>query len=150
MTCPMVSRHRGATPSRSTPGAVWLWLEDIVDEVDPRWPIARFALAARHLGRPNGMYLTERRLPVDPWLMRGLLPARAAAVERFWERFADLRGEPVVRRIWPGDLADQALRLCGERDHVLAALDDLPRALPARHIPVRCSVHPYDGRARMS
>ena len=109
------------------PGTVWLWLEDIADEVGSRWPIARFALAARHLGRLNGMYLTERQLPDDPWLMRGLLPARAAGVKRFWERFADLRGEPMARRIWPGDLADRALRLWGERDRVMAALDGLPQ-----------------------
>lgn len=109
------------------PGAVWLWLEDVADEAGARWPITRFALAARHFGRLNGMFLTERRLPDDPWLMRGLLPARAGAVAGFWDRFADLRGEPMARRIWPGDLADRALRLWGERDRMLAVLDSLPQ-----------------------
>jgi hypothetical protein len=110
-----------------SPETVWLWLEDVADEVGARWPITRFALAARHLGRLNGMYLTERPLPDAPWLMRRLLPARAAAVAGFWERFADLRGEPMARRIWPGDLADRALRLWGQRERVMAALDGLPQ-----------------------
>jgi hypothetical protein len=48
------------------PGAVWLWLEDVADEAGARWPIARFALAARHFGRLNGMYMTERSLPDAP------------------------------------------------------------------------------------
>ena len=109
------------------PGAIWLWLEDITDEIGPHWPIARFALAARHLGRLNGRSLTERPLPDDPWLLRGLLPVRAAAVSGFWEGFAQVRDEPLARRIWPGDLADRALRLWEERERIMAALDQLPQ-----------------------
>lgn len=111
------------------PGASWLWLEDITDEIGPHWPIARFALAARHLGRLNGRSLTERALPDHPWLLRGLLPGRAAAVRGFWEGFAQVRDEPLARRIWPGDLADRALRVWEERERIMAALDQLPQTL---------------------
>jgi hypothetical protein len=33
----------------------WLWLEDIPDTFEGAWPLERYALAARHLGRLNGM-----------------------------------------------------------------------------------------------
>src|SRR5215204_4912577 len=97
------------------PGAAWLWLEDVADEIGPHWPIARFALAARHLGRLSGRYLTERPLPDDPWLLHGLLPSRAAVVAGFWEEFERVRDDPLAWRIWPGDLSDRALRVWNER-----------------------------------
>ena len=101
------------------PGAAWLWLEDVTDEIGPHWPIARFALAARHLGRLSGRYLTERPLPDDPWLLlHGLLPSRAAVAAGFWDGFERVRDDPLARRIWPGDLGDRALRLWEERDRV--------------------------------
>ena len=111
------------------PGAAWLWLEDVTDEIGPHWPIARFALAARHLGRLNGVYLTERPLPDDPWLLlHGLLASRAAGVTGFWDDFARVRDDPLARRIWPGNLSDRALRLWHECDRVLAAIDRLPQS----------------------
>jgi hypothetical protein len=42
---------------------LWLWLEDAPDTFARPWPIERFALAARHLGRFNGAYLAGRPLP---------------------------------------------------------------------------------------
>jgi hypothetical protein len=111
------------------PGAAWLWLEDVADEIGPHWPIARFALAARHLGRLSGRYLTERPLPDDPWLLlHGLLPSRAAAVTGFWDDFERVRDDPLARRIWPGNLSDRALRLWNERDRVMAAIERLPQS----------------------
>ena len=110
------------------PGAVWLWLEDVTDEIGPHWPIPRFALAARHLGRLSGRYLTERPLPTSPWLLRGLLPSRAGRVTGFWDDFERVRNDPLARRIWPGALGDRARRLWDERDWVLAAVDRLPQS----------------------
>jgi hypothetical protein len=111
------------------PGAAWLWLEDVADEIGPHWPIARFALAARHLGRLSGRYLTERPLPDHPWLLlHGLLPSRAAVVAGFWDDFARVRDDPLARRIWPGNLGDRALRLWYERDRMMAAIEHLPQS----------------------
>jgi hypothetical protein len=109
------------------PGAVWLWLEDVSEEVGLRWSIARFALAARHLGRLNGLYLAERPLPDEPWLLCGLLRSRATGVTGFWDAFARVRDEPLARRTWPGDLGDRARRLWDDRDRVMEGLDRLPQ-----------------------
>ena len=33
---------------------VWIWLERVREDRERAWPLARWALAARHLGRFNG------------------------------------------------------------------------------------------------
>ena len=56
-------------------GEVALWLEDISDEGPAVWPLARYGLAARHLGRFNGAYLVGRPMPDYPWLSSGRITA---------------------------------------------------------------------------
>lgn len=111
------------------PEAVWLWLEDVAEAVGDRWPVGRFALAARHLGRFNGAYLAGRPLPVAPWLGRGLLRWRADRNAAFWAGFPDVRDASLARHAWPDDLGDRALRVWGERHPLLDVLDRLPQTL---------------------
>lgn len=47
-----------------------MWLEDIKDTYAGSWPLHRYALAARHLGRLNGIYISRRELPSFPWLSK--------------------------------------------------------------------------------
>ena len=49
-------------------GEVALILEDIADTFGGTWPLSRFGLAARDLGRFNGAYLVGRAPPTEPWL----------------------------------------------------------------------------------
>ena len=42
------------------------------------WPVARFGLAARHLGRFSGRSLVGHPLPDAPWLSRAVLRGRGA------------------------------------------------------------------------
>src|SRR5262249_34931224 len=88
-------------------GLVWLWLEDLTDAAGPRWPVARFALAARHLGRLNGTSLAARPLPDYPWLQRTLLRWRVERSVAFWAAFDAARGDPWLPCCWPGDLPDR-------------------------------------------
>jgi hypothetical protein len=104
-----------------------LWLEDIVESSDSPWPIARFGLAARHLGRFNGQFLDGRALPNDAWLNRNLLRTRADRNAGFWSNLEAVRDVPLFRRGWPEDVAERALRLFHERH---ALLDLLERRLP--------------------
>jgi hypothetical protein len=110
-------------------GLVWLWLEDVTDQVGRRWPVARFALAARHLGRLNGTYLAARPLPDYPWLQRTLLRWRVERNIAFWAAFDAARGEPWLRRCWPGDLGARARDLWRRREVLLDLLDRLPQTL---------------------
>src|SRR5262245_16938156 len=51
--------------------AVALWLEDFTGEGPLDWPLVRYGLAARHLGRFGGRHLGIVPLPQLPWLSRG-------------------------------------------------------------------------------
>ena len=111
------------------PEAIWLWLEDVAETVGPRWPLARFALAARHLGQFNGRYLAGRPLPDQPWLSRAVLRGRAERNAAFWAGQAPVRDQALLDRFFPSDLLDRARRVWDERHALLDALDRLPQTL---------------------
>ena len=108
-------------------GSIWLWLEHVRDDGAPRWPIARWALAARHLGQFNGAYLTGRPLPHAPWLAGGRLRAWLERHDPLVARIAAAPGNAAVRRWWPQPVVDAILRLWDERESFLAALERLPQ-----------------------
>jgi hypothetical protein len=111
------------------PEAVWLWQEDVAEEGEDRWSPARFALAARHLGRFSGRSLVAGPLPDAPWLNRATLRGRADGNAAFWSGQAPVRDEALRDRLFPADLFARALRVWDERHHLLDALDRLPQAL---------------------
>jgi len=112
-----------------TDDGVCLWLEEIVETPASNWPIARFGLAARHLGRFNGGFLDPRALPKHDWLNQNLLRTRADRNAGFWSRLDAVRALPLFRRGWPGDLAERGHDLFQERHRLLDLLDQLPRTL---------------------
>jgi hypothetical protein len=112
-------------------GTAWLWLEHIQEDGERAWSLARWALAAQHLGQLNGAYLSGGALwaplPQAPWLGGRRL--------RTWlERHGPLVAQiavtplnPVVRRWWPQAVVDAILRLWEERDTFCATLERLPQ-----------------------
>jgi hypothetical protein len=112
-------------------GGIGVWLEEIIETPGGDWPLARYALAARHLGRFNGVYLTDRPLPSYPWLTR----------RKFHDGFAgdtplrDCFGSPgrwdhpAMRRAFRPPVADDLLRLRDDHPWFLDALDRLPQTL---------------------
>ena len=111
------------------PEAIWLWLEDVAEAVGTRWPLARFALAARHLGRFNGRALAARLPPDAPWLSRAVLRGRAERNAAFWEGRVPVRDRALLDRFFPGDLLARARRVWDERYQLLDVLDRLPQTL---------------------
>lgn len=53
--------------------ATLLWLEEIPEAVPGRWPIERYALAARHFGEFNGAYPAGMSVPAVSFLTRAYL-----------------------------------------------------------------------------
>lgn len=104
---------------------ICLWLEDVSDPSNRPWTLDRYALAARHLGRLNGVYLDERPLPSFPWLSRrrleqwiNLIPWRTFP----WEH-------PKARTHYPRLESNSFQRMLAEHERFLAMLEKLPQTI---------------------
>lgn len=108
-------------------GTLRLWLEHVWEDGERIWPLARWALTARQLGRFNGAYVTEGGLPRTSWLRGGRL---RSWVEHHGPQVARIKAAPHnqnVRHWWPRPVVEAILRLWDERDGFCAALERLPQ-----------------------
>jgi hypothetical protein len=111
---------------------IWLWLEDVVDTSNLIWSLEQYGLAAWHLGRFNGTYLTHSARPDYPWLgqvpsPRGLLNAfediqNLIADPATWEH-------PLMRAAFPFPITERLLSLWRDRAVLLDRLESLPQTL---------------------
>ncbi|RMF76489.1 MAG: hypothetical protein D6737_20040 [Chloroflexi bacterium] len=108
--------------------AVWIWLEEIGDDVG-QWPLARYGLTARHLGQFNGAYLTGSPLPDDAWLSQQWIRHNMIGTEQSLRLLTDMPDNPLIAQVLPGDGVARVLRLWDEHQHFLDALDKLPQTL---------------------
>lgn len=106
---------------------VGLWLEDIVDEVGPNWPLKQYGLVARHLGQFNGTFLAKQERPLWPWLSQNWIRQHVSGAESKFAQLSHSLDQPLTRRWFIDDDADDILRLWEERALFLDALDRLPQ-----------------------
>jgi hypothetical protein len=106
-----------------------IWLEDVRPVGPSTWPLARYGLAARHLGRFNGSYLTGRPMPAWPWLSPGRIRSWLALGERGANALPRLAEHPIGLAWLTGRSVDRIQRQWLGRERLLAGLDRLPRCL---------------------
>ncbi len=106
-----------------------LWLEDVHEASADPWPLARYGLAARHLGRFNGSYLAGRPLPTYPWLSVGRIRSWLALGGSAISDLARLAATPTGSAWMSVDDVAGIQRQWRDRDRLLVGLDRLPRCL---------------------
>jgi len=102
-----------------------LWLEDIRGSTMSTWDLEQYALIARHLGRLNGAYLSERPLPDFPWFSRQLCRqwmAKLSSLVMPWEH-------PAVLARYPTPEVNAFRCMLADSERFLAALDLLPKTV---------------------
>lgn len=109
-------------------GDIALWLEDIPDGGPAAWPLERFELAARHLGRFNGRHLGRDPSDDPAWLSRGRVRDWLALGERGLAAMRSERTGFVATWLTDESVA-RTRRLWEERERLIAALEALPRTL---------------------
>jgi hypothetical protein len=108
-------------------GSLWLWLEDVQDEIGTSWPLEHYGVVARHLGQFNGAYLVGQPLPSEPWITRDWVRKyveHAAPVIEFIRHNPEY---PVVQQWYPGSALAQVLAVWDVRSRLFDALDRLPQ-----------------------
>lgn len=110
-------------------GSVWIWLEEIVDDIGREWPPARYMLAARHLGAFNAAH-AGGAAPSYPWLsrppLREAVRQSAPAVALGLVRVDD---NPMLAQAISTQSAAALLTLQRRSESLLDALDRLPQTL---------------------
>lgn len=108
---------------------VWLWLEDVADEIGREWPAERYMLAARHLGQFNGAYRPGRGTMSHSWLSRSPLRDIVREMSPAVERVHELLDNPFVAQAIPPASAAALVALLRDSTAWLAALDRMPQVL---------------------
>lgn len=114
------------------PAIYRLWQEEVVAEQNAKWPLDRYGLAARHLGRFAGKYLVDKALPSWPWLATSIMRQREerALREESWERFPALwEKHETIRQGWPKEIVNEIQRVWHDREHFFRALNQLPQVV---------------------
>jgi hypothetical protein len=113
---------------------VWLWLEDIADQYGRQWPLARYGLAAQHLGKFNGAYLAGRQpLPSAPWLTTQIARKWAVGVDTVVTSVRDrvqhpaAWAHPIVQQRLPPGWVEGVLQFWDAREQYLRTMDELPQ-----------------------
>ena len=110
---------------------LWIWLEDVADDAAD-WDVARYALAARHLGRLGGEYLAGRELPTHPWLSRGWIRAWSSFFSRSMPAILEedsVWAQPLVVELFDPSAREELGALWRDRERWWKALDRLPMTL---------------------
>jgi hypothetical protein len=107
-----------------------IWMEDVA-ETESSWSVARYGLAARHLGRFNGTFLGQPELPQD-WLSRDWIRKWSAYFARSARAILDderIWSVPVVAEHFATQTRSELSGLLTMRDRWFDALDRLPITL---------------------
>jgi hypothetical protein len=108
-------------------GSIWLWLEDVKEDIDSPWSVEQYAVAARHLGQFNGAFLAGQALPSESWITHNWLRKYVENAAPMVEFIRSNPNHPIVMKLYPGDALAQILATWDEHEAILDVLDHLPQ-----------------------
>lgn len=108
-------------------GSMWLWMEEVKDDIPCPWSIEQYAVVARNLGQFNGAYLTGQSLPSEPWITRNWLRKYVENAAPMIEFVRRKPNHPTVMHMFPGDTVAQVLAVWEKRAKILEVLENLPQ-----------------------
>lgn len=108
---------------------VWLWLEEVIDELQANWSLEQYGKVAHHLAQFNGAYFTGWHLPIQPWLARGRLRAWVADAIPVIPISAEVLAHPLVSRLYPDDIYERMLQVWSEHEAWIAIIENQPQTL---------------------
>ena len=116
--------------SEPADGIAWLWLEDVTGLPGAQWQPRHYADAAYDLATTQGGFAAgSPALPTDAWLSRGWLGEWVGTTTRAWPLVDDDEVWRDTRLIGLAALRPRAVEVWGERERLLAIIEEAPRTL---------------------
>lgn len=106
---------------------VWLWIEEIMDELRRSWQLEQYGIAARHLGQFNSVGFGRQAQFTPPWLTKGQL--RAWVGDTSPELPPNILAYPLVSRVWPHDIYEWMLRVWSKQEVWIDNIEHQPQTL---------------------
>jgi hypothetical protein len=111
---------------------VWLWLEEVSNQVRSIWTQEDYLTAARILGTFNGSYLTGEPLPDEPWLCKRWLSSWIEECDKYDDGMAlisDTWKNPLLSELFPANMFERYQEFHKRRLFLLDGLMNVPRVL---------------------
>jgi thiamine kinase-like enzyme len=108
---------------------VWLWLEDVSDNLPRPWSLERFSAAAQHLGQFNGRFLAEGLPSALSQLRFDWLRKEAESVAVYVDDLDHKADHPFTARLLSDERCQKMRQLWTERERFFTALDHLPQTV---------------------
>jgi hypothetical protein len=110
-----------------TDGSVWVWMQTVTESAPQRWPLSRHALAARHFGQLNGVYLSMQPKLLGNGFSQAWLRSWAENLGSWLEKSStDAWDLTPLGRPLSHTSAERVMRLAHSREALLARLELLP------------------------
>ncbi|MBM3291567.1 hypothetical protein FJY84_02700 [Candidatus Bathyarchaeota archaeon] len=109
-------------------GECWIWMEDVSEVSESRWPLEQYKYVARQLGQFNGRYL-KQKLPDYPWLSRNWVRNYVTFNSTKIDEFKTYLDHPYVKLYFTDELLQKMFKLWDERESFFRTLEDLPQTL---------------------
>ena len=104
---------------------IWLWMEEIVDEIKGRWSLDHFGTVARHLGHFNAAGFEKQAQFTQPWLTKGILHEWVG--DTVPEFPPNILAHPLVSRVWPAEIYEWMLRVWSKREAWIDRIERQPQ-----------------------
>jgi hypothetical protein len=108
-------------------GTLWIWMEDIRDDLGSAWTIEHYCLIASRLGQFNGAYLTGHPLPSERWLTHDWLRKYLEHAAPMVAFIRNNPSHPIVQKMFPSATLLLTLAIWDEHLRMLKVLDELPQ-----------------------
>jgi Phosphotransferase enzyme family len=128
-------------------GSIWIWMEDINEENNECWSDEEYAFAARQLGFFNGVYVTGKKIPEQPWLCCTWLKSWVNGCKQYASDpllyYSQVQIHNNFDYIW-----DSYINLNANIHNYLEALSRLPRVLAHQDLSRQNMYITYEGSER--
>jgi hypothetical protein len=108
-------------------GPIWIWMEDVRDDLGSAWTVNHYRQVARLLGKFNGAFLAGQPLPSEGWITHDWLRKYLEHAAPMVAFIQNNPAHPIVQKMFPGATLLLSLAIWDEHYHMLEVLDELPQ-----------------------